>query len=110
VFFNVADRRTALMIAIETHLSRVLGAGQARGRAEGVSERLMAEFSEAISALQQSVGHFDSALQNFASTTRDFREFNHHLKDNVQRMSLSFSDLSTTLNHHTAALTGRRER
>jgi hypothetical protein len=60
--------------------------------------------------LQGVVGNFETALANFSSTTRDFREFNLHLKDNVQRMSLSFSDLSTTLNNHTAALTGRRER
>jgi hypothetical protein len=109
VFANVPDRRTALMIAIETHLGRVLGGeGGARGRAEGAP--MMAEFAGAVAALRQSVDHFDSALQQFATTTRDFHEFNHHLKDNVQRMSLSFSDLSTTLNSHTAALTGRRER
>ncbi len=109
VFVNVPDRRTALLIAIETHLGRVLGGeGGARGRAG--AEPMMAEFAGAVAALRQSVDHFDSALQAFASTTRDFHEFNHHLKDNVQRMSLSFSDLSTTLNNHTAALTGRRER
>lgn len=111
VFFSVADRRTAVMIAIETHLARVLGAdGARRGRDDGANERMVSEFASAVAALQQSVGNFDAALQTFASSTRDFREFNHHLKDNVQRMSLSFSDLSATLNNHTAALTGRTQR
>ena len=40
---------------------------------------------------------FESALETFATTTRDFHEFNLHLKDNVQRMSLSFADLSEVL-------------
>jgi hypothetical protein len=36
-------------------------------------------------------------LQVFASTTKDFHEFNAHLKDNVQRLSLTFADLSDSL-------------
>jgi hypothetical protein len=44
---------------------------------------------------------------NFSATTRDFREFNFHLKDNLQRMSLSFGDLSETLKEHTRALRPR---
>ena len=43
------------------------------------------------------MGQFQGALNTFAGTTRDFREFNLHLKDNVQRMSLAFGDLSETL-------------
>ena len=40
---------------------------------------------------------FESALGAFSAGTRDFSEFNAHLKDNVQRMSLSFGDLSDAL-------------
>jgi hypothetical protein len=43
------------------------------------------------------VGLFDEALNRFAGSTREFQEFNLHLKDNIQRMSLSFGDLSSAL-------------
>jgi hypothetical protein len=53
------------------------------------------------------VATFESALQSFSSTTRDFREFNLHLKDNVQRMSLTFGDLSETLKEQVGTLKRR---
>jgi hypothetical protein len=88
VLSNVSDRRTALMVQIETHLDRVLvqrpGAGQAG-------------FGDSVVRLDGAVARFESALQAFASTTKDFHEFNVHLKDNVQRLSLTFADLSDSL-------------
>jgi hypothetical protein len=118
VFFNVSDRRTALMINIETHLDRVLGGeglGAEGGAGLGASQaaeldQVVAEFARTVTGLRDSVGQFDIALQGFATTTRDFREFNLHLKDNVQRMSLSFADLSETLKTHSVALSGRSSR
>jgi hypothetical protein len=68
------------------------------------------EFSETVQSLQASVAQFDAALKGFSTTTRDFREFNLHLKDNVQRMSLSFADVSETLRTHAAALASRPQR
>ena len=53
---------------------------------------------------------FDAALQTFSTTTRDFREFNLHLKDNVQRMSLGFGDVSEALKTHVTALKSRDRR
>ena len=70
-------------------------------------ERLMQGFGASVEQLQSSVVQFEAALMNFSATTRDFREFNFHLKDNVQRMSLSFGDLSETLKEHTRALRPR---
>jgi len=54
-------------------------------------------FGQSVAQLDGTVTRFESALETFATTTRDFREFNLHLKDNVQRMSLSFADLSEVL-------------
>ena len=53
------------------------------------------------------VARFDSALQAFSTSARDFSEFNAHLKDNVQRMSLSFGDLSDTIKGQVVALRGQ---
>lgn len=121
VFFNVSDRRTATIVAIETHLERMLGApgagadaghgdpGVVRVRTAEL-EHLFGEFAQSVDGLRDAVGRFEAALQGFAANTRDFREFNLHLKDNVQRMSLSFADLSNTLVHHTQAITGHKPR
>lgn len=120
VFFNVTDRRTALMAQIEAYLDNVVlsaaatdtaqpaGAagvpGPARGRAGQPLDQSIAAFEQTVARLGGAVMHFESALETFASTTRDFHEFNLHLKDNVQRMSLSFGDLSDTLKEHARAI------
>jgi hypothetical protein len=127
VFFNVADRRAATMVRIEHYIDNVFR-GQARpgedvteygydlgavGAAAAGSPRLehmVASFGQSVAQLEKIVAHFDAALQNFSSSTRDFREFNHHLKDNIQRMSLSFGDLSETLKAQVAALKPRDPR
>jgi len=54
--------------------------------------------------LEAAVERFESALQTFATNTRDFQEFNLHLKDNVQRMSLCFGDFSDALRSEIGAL------
>lgn len=125
VFASVPDRRTAVMVQIEAYIDNVLlnalratggdaeGAGRdarpASGRpiASADFDQMVAGFGEAVAQLQGTVAHFENALQSFSTTTRDFREFNLHLKDNVQRMSLSFGDLSETLKEQTRALRPR---
>lgn len=113
---NVTDRRSAMMVALEAHLDRVLSpidgrAGNtASAAASSESEHLaqvVGDFGNAVAGLESAVMQFNAALQSFAGTTRDFREFNLHLKDNVQRMSLSFADVSETVRHHINALGGR---
>jgi len=107
VFCNVMDRRTSVMTQIEAYLDNVLlnAPGQARG-AQGL-EHVVSAFGQTVERLEGAVAHFESALQTFATTTRDFQEFNLHLKDNVQRMSLGFGDLSETLKDHARALQNR---
>jgi MotA/TolQ/ExbB proton channel family len=111
VFFNIADRRTAFMVSLEAHLDRILGHGSSAGQ-HGIVESdtglqpIVAQFGDAVAGLDGAVARFETALQTFSETTRDFHEFNLHLKDNVQRMSLSFSDLSETLRAHIHALRG----
>jgi hypothetical protein len=116
VFLNVADRRNAAMVKIEHHLDNVLlrpadGQGDLAGAGDELGlrrlEPLVARFGQSVAQLERAVSSFDAALQGFSTTTRDFREFNLHLKDNVQRMSLCFGDLSETLKSHVVALKGR---
>jgi hypothetical protein len=103
VVCNPTDRRVALMVRIETLLDRVV-ALERGARGDTPAERAVAGFGDTVSRLEGVVARFESALQAFATSTRDFREFNAHLKDNVQRMSLSFGDLSDTLKSQIGAL------
>jgi len=96
ILSNVSDRRTAVMVQIETYLDRVLPRPAA---AMGPAPQL-AGFGESIARLDVAVARFESALQKFASTTGDFHEFNAHLKDNIQRLSLTFADVSDSLKSH----------
>lgn len=93
ILSNVSDRRTALMVQLETFLDRTL---QRRPASLVIPDSIV--------RLDAAVARFDGALQSFASGTRDFHEFNLHLRDNVQRLSLAFADLSETLKAHTGAL------
>lgn len=129
VFLNVTDMRVALMVEIEAfldnHLLRVdspAAAQAAPGRGATlphgpgavvnpvVLQQVERGLSQSVSQLNAAVGQFEAALSAFSTTTRDFREFNLHLKDNVQRLSLSFADLSNTLSAHIAALSQAQAR
>ncbi len=112
VFFSVADCRTRVMAQVEAYVehmvlgtlttavpSRSDGAGP-RGAPEGGANRLalvVGDLAKSVGRLEESIAVFDSALVQFAANTRDFQEFNLHLKDNIQRMSLAFGDFSDTL-------------
>jgi hypothetical protein len=114
VFANVADRRNALMLRVETQVDHLLAGGELPGReAErppGADAKLprvartMSDFGEAVARLEGSVERFEAALQTFAAGTRDFREFNAHLKDNIQRLSLTFADFGEALRTQIASL------
>jgi hypothetical protein len=92
ILSNVSDRRTAVMVQIETYLDRIR---VQRPGASGAPD--MASFGPAIALLDGAVARFESALKGFANTTKDFHDFNAHLKDNVQRLSLTFADMSDSL-------------
>lgn len=55
-------------------------------------------------ALYAAVDKFEKSLSDFSDNTRDFSEFNYHLKNNIQRMSLSFSDFSDDMKKSTEDL------
>ncbi len=55
-------------------------------------------------SLEKSVDRFDKSLQTFAENTRDFSEFNHHLKTNIQRMNVTFDDFTEELKGSTEGL------
>ena len=99
VLSNVADRRTGVMVQIEAYLERMLPQVDATRAHSGA-----APSGESMARLDSTVVRFEAALQNFAKSTREFHEFNAHLKDNIARLSLAFGDLSETLKAHTNAM------
>jgi hypothetical protein len=121
VFANVPERRLALMLRIEDYVDNVLlvrlrgverelGAADSEDTRSTLLERAAASFGQAVTQLDGTVTRFETALQGFSTSTRDFRELNMHLKDNIQRMSLSFADLSDTLKQEVEVLRTRERR
>lgn len=104
VFADPAERRTALMVRLETEVDRWVA--ELRGGADGAG----AGFPAAVEQLETTVQRFESALSEFAVSTRGFQEFNLHLKDNVQRLSLCFADLSDTLKEQAGLMRGAPQR
>jgi hypothetical protein len=100
IWSNVSDRRTGVMLKIETFLDRALPRPMAAAGAAGQ----IAGIREAIAALGTTVARFEAALDRFAQSTGDFDEFNAHLKDNVQRLSLAFGDMRDTLKQQLGGL------
>lgn len=99
VFASLPERRAAFTTQLELHLDRMVAEWEARRPREGAEATLQAtaQFEGAVQALERSVVRFEGALNQFASNTRDFHEFNIHLKDNIQRMSVSFADVTGAL-------------
>lgn len=68
------------------------------------------KMTESAEIIKGSIDKFDLSLDKFNENVRDFSEFNHHLKTNIERMSIAFEDLTTDIkeqsNHrHIEALT-----
>lgn len=111
VFFNLQERRNGIVLRLEVYLDG-LNRGQQGARESSMGGRSHAQAAESIAqsvaALQETVVTFETALKSFSSNTRDFQEFNLHLKDNIQRMSLGFADLGDTLKQQVGLLVRNR--
>jgi MotA/TolQ/ExbB proton channel family len=121
VFLSVPESRLALSVQIESYVDHavipaLLGpqgaplAGAAALASDARIERAVSSFGASVQQLAQVVQQFEGALGTLATNTRDFQQFNAHLRDNIQRMSLSFGDLSTTLEQKLGALRGPGQR
>jgi hypothetical protein len=71
VVSNVTDRRTALMVQIETYLDRILSSRVAVG---GDAAACVDAFGQSVARLDGTVARFESALQRFAADTKGLRE------------------------------------
>jgi len=71
VFSNVTDRRTALMIQIETYLDRRLPARAVASDNSNLEPTIHA-FGESVVRLEGVVLRFESALHGFAAETKEF--------------------------------------
>jgi hypothetical protein len=59
-----------------------------------VASNSMKDTAEVV---DKSLGQFNASIETFASNTRDFGEFNHDLRTNIQRMSVAFEDFTEQL-------------
>lgn len=120
VFIGIAERRNALVVALETYLEgnvvvSTAGAATTAGHESATIEGapiapIVTAFGESVERLEGVVARFDQALAGFSANTRDFQEFNLHLKDNISRMSLCFADFAATLRPQSPAASRPPER
>ncbi len=77
-------------------------------RIDGILKMTLSDFGDRLSAatssienssrcLEGTINKFDETLQNFNKNTRDFSEFNHNLRSNIERMDVSFVNLRESL-------------
>ncbi len=99
VVSNAPEARTRVMLQLETRIDRLTPALDTPTGGGA--------FAAAVARLEQVVARFEAGLTTFAESSREFHEFNAHLKDNIQRMSLSFGDFSDTLKGQVVALKTR---
>lgn len=98
VFVSVGDARLSLAAQLETYLDNTVLASVKGQSGAGLGlDQVVTGFGQSVTSLHDAVARFEASLSTFADNTRDFHEFNHHLKDNVQRMSVAFSDLKHSL-------------
>lgn len=90
--------RTPLEISFEELSNRISTELQSVG--EAMSYRLTVasnSMKDTADTIENSLQKFDHSVETFSSNTRDFSEFNHHLKNNIERMSLAFDDFTMEL-------------
>ncbi|BEP28217.1 hypothetical protein [Helicovermis profundi] len=62
------------------------------------------EMKNTAETIGSSIDKFDKSLDVFGENVRDFSEFNYHLKNNIERMSLVFDDNALEIKNHTSVL------
>ncbi len=126
IMFNLENVRESVLLSIEEYLDNTLnikGDASVFEASLGVlaesMERNFVQVTEVIKeqlnvstdgllktadSFQHSMDRFDESLNQFSENIRDFSEFNYHLKTNIQRMNVSFADLTTGLKENNTEL------
>lgn len=77
-------------------------------KVEGILQSTVLDFSDKLAmasnniekssnCLEDTITKFENALNVFSNNTRDFSEFNHNLRGNIERMDVGFINLSESL-------------
>ncbi len=126
IMFNLENKRDSVLIAVEEYLDNTLNVkGDASVFESSMSilaEAMERNFVQVTDVIKEqlnvstegliqvsesfgtSMESFDDSLNKFSVNIRDFSEFNYHLKTNIQRMNVSFADLTTGLKENTKEL------
>ncbi|MBN2260435.1 MAG: hypothetical protein JW702_07810 [Clostridiales bacterium] len=126
IMFNLENQRDSALISIEEYLDNNLNVRGEKSAFEAsivvladAMERNFLQLTEVIKeqlhvstegliqtadSFKGSMESFDHSLNQFSENIRDFSEFNYHLKTNIQRMNVSFDDLTTGLKENTKEL------
>ncbi|MCK5763531.1 MAG: MotA/TolQ/ExbB proton channel family protein [Clostridiales bacterium] len=126
IIFNLENKRDSVLIAVEEYLDNTLNikgdASVFESSMSILAEAMERNFVQVTDVIREqlnvstegliqvsesfgtSMENFDDSLNKFSVNIRDFSEFNYHLKTNIQRMNVSFADLTTGLKENTKEL------
>jgi methyl-accepting chemotaxis protein len=93
------DGNTALSLSFD-NFNETLSTNL-RGIATDITKQLADSTGDMVltaESIKSSVVRFDHSLNQFSDNIRDFTEFNHHLRTNIQRLSVSFDDFTGEMN------------
>jgi hypothetical protein len=108
---NVVEQE--LLFKKESELSRIGKAIETSfdgfsSKVEGILQSTVLDFSDKLAmasnniekssgCLEDTIMKFENALNVFSNNTRDFSEFNHNLRGNIERMDVAFINLGESL-------------
>lgn len=67
------------------------------------------EMEKTTMSMLRTVQMFNESIDKFVENTRDFSEFNHHLRSNIERMSITFEDFTHDLKKNTRDIVNNQE-
>ncbi len=128
MFIGIDDVKEKMMVVAEEYLDHHIGKGQKRELSDGFAgatfmhpsieitekgmkemtntvaihlEKVALEISNTTAALNGSIARFEKSIQYFSENTRNFAEFNHELRTNIQRMNVTFDDFTSNIKNST---------
>ncbi len=131
MFAGVDSVKEQIFVLLEEYLDHYIGRGQKKTLVEGVvgeqfmhpsieiTEKGMREMTKTVAthldnvakeishttaALNGSIERFEKSIHYFSENTRNFAEFNHELRTNIQRMNVTFDDFTGNIQKSTRDL------
>lgn len=111
IFYNVGQTKDDLLLEIENYLDNELSqkigyknilvdgvtSGNGNGEISYTGNDIGKSLDRVSTGLLMAIEKFDSAIEKFNGNTKDFYQFNHELRTNIERMNVTMGDFISDL-------------